>query len=411
MTERALLANYFQGVGAKRLSVVEADPGRSNQRELNGAQALRAVLGDHWDEKKYFDATVIYLSDNDPDPVEDTTRLTWYDSRRNKPHRSPEWRLYFVPNMTSACASEGDVLIVARTADDNILLLIVEHESTIANQILWLFGLSEVTDHPGFSVREELESYQDRMSFAKDLILEKIGIETVATEPDLLDQMIRRFGEEFPPARVFSEYARSIAGGLDSFPDADLAMMAWVEKEEILFRTFERQLYLDRVRALDDIEPFTALAKKLLNSRKSRAGLSLENHVEFLLEQRSIPFKRNGRTEGKSTADFLFPSESAYHSNNSAWINLDMLAVKSTLKDRWRQILAEANKIPRKHLLTLEPAITVPQTDEIAERNVQLVLPRPLHSTFMEQQQSQLMSVEEFLKLMGQRHMKNYATS
>ena len=42
-----------------------------------------------------------------------------------------------------------------------------------------------------------------------------------------------------------------------------------------------------------------------------------------------------------------------------------MLAVKSTCKDRWRQILAEADRLPVKHLLTLEPGISVAQTDEM----------------------------------------------
>ena len=35
-----------------------------------------------------------------------------------------------------------------------------------------------------------------------------------------------------------------------------------------------------------------------------------------------------------------------------------MLGVKSTRKDRWRQVLAEADRIDDKHLLTLETAIS-----------------------------------------------------
>ena len=50
-----------------------------------------------------------------------------------------------------------------------------------------------------------------------------------------------------------------------------------------------------------------------------------------------------------------------------------VLRAKSACKDRRRQVLAEAAKIPRKHLLTLEPGISGPQTTQMANSNLQLV--------------------------------------
>ncbi|MCO5179243.1 MAG: hypothetical protein M9896_04250 [Candidatus Promineofilum sp.] len=38
------LSNYFEGVAAKRLSVVEVDPDVSNQHEFNGVSQLREML-------------------------------------------------------------------------------------------------------------------------------------------------------------------------------------------------------------------------------------------------------------------------------------------------------------------------------------------------------------------------------
>jgi hypothetical protein len=76
-----------------------------------------------------------------------------------------------------------------------------------------------------------------------------------------------------------------------------------------------------------------------------------------------------------------------------------MLAVKSTCKDRWRQILAEADRIPEKHLLTLETAISRQQTDEMNEKDVQLVVPRQLHETFSVEQRKWLMDIGEFIAL------------
>ena len=80
-----------------------------------------------------------------------------------------------------------------------------------------------------------------------------------------------------------------------------------------------------------------------------------------------------------------------------------MLGVKSTCKDRWRQVLAEAERIENKHLLTLETAISTQQTDEMRAKKLQLVLPRPLHQTFSPAQQSWLMDVQGFIELVRQR--------
>ncbi len=68
-----------------------------------------------------------------------------------------------------------------------------------------------------------------------------------------------------------------------------------------------------------------------------------------------------------------------------------MLGVKSTCKDRWRQVLAEANRIEHKHLLTFEAAISSNQTDEMRTKNLQLVVPRRLHDSYTETQRAWLM--------------------
>ena len=74
-----------------------------------------------------------------------------------------------------------------------------------------------------------------------------------------------------------------------------------------------------------------------------------------------------------------------------------MLAVKTTCKDRWRQILSEADRIPRKHLLTLEAPISLAQTNEMTGAGVHLVIPVHLHALFEPEQQHALMSVRTML--------------
>src|SRR3546814_16345179 len=76
-----------------------------------------------------------------------------------------------------------------------------------------------------------------------------------------------------------------------------------------------------------------------------------------------------------------------------------MLAVKSTCKDRWRQVLAEADKIDDKHILTLEPRISANQTSEMQAKRLQLVVPRPPHETYNADQQAWLFAIRAFTEL------------
>ena len=76
---------------------------------------------------------------------------------------------------------------------------------------------------------------------------------------------------------------------------------------------------------------------------------------------------------------------------------LTMLGAKTTAKDRWRQVLEEADRIERKHLITLEGAISENQTNEMISRNLQLVVPESIHPTFTDAQRAWLYSVRDFL--------------
>jgi hypothetical protein len=80
-----------------------------------------------------------------------------------------------------------------------------------------------------------------------------------------------------------------------------------------------------------------------------------------------------------------------------------MLGAKTTCKDRWRQVLAEAKRIEHKHLLTLEAAISSHQTDQMREHNLQLVIPRGLHETFTPAQQRTLLTVADFTAMVKER--------
>ena len=101
--------------------------------------------------------------------------------------------------------------------------------------------------------------------------------------------------------------------------------------------------------------------------------------------------------------DFLFPGATDYHDPSYPADRLVMLGVKSTCKDRWRQVLAEADRIETKHLLTLEPRLSKAQVSEMASRRVTPVLPAPLIESIASEQQGLVLDVRSFISEVRQR--------
>jgi len=193
--KQGYLSQYFDGVAIKRLKAVEIDKACSNQHEFNGVAGLKQILGDS--DKKTFDAKFLYLDDCDDNPLSETGFLTWYDGRiKGKAGRS-ERRLYYSSTHILQCASISDLLIIAKCSDDTLLAIVVEKDTAIERQLLWLFGFSELK-FPKFSIRAEMATGHDRINFAARVILEHIGIEIEEKAPDYLEQMLRRFGKTYP---------------------------------------------------------------------------------------------------------------------------------------------------------------------------------------------------------------------
>ena len=114
-------------------------------------------------------------------------------------------------------------------------------------------------------------------------------------------------------------------------------------------------------------------------------------------------YTRQAVTENNAKPDFLFPGEAEYHDEIFSSARLSMLGVKTTCKDRWRQVLSEAKRIKQKHLFTLEPAISVNQTSEMVAHHVQLVLPAGLHNTYTPEQQGTLDNLQGFIEVVRER--------
>lgn len=396
--KKGYLSEYFVGIAAKTLSAVETEAAVSNQHEYNGAAPLKRIFGT---AKRVFPTQFLYVNDSGDAPVSDKGTLTWYDAREAHPTRT-EYRLYFTTTAVSACAAAGDDLFIGLRPDDTVLVVIAEGGSTVASQLRWLFGMEETSC---FSVREELSTEEDRLAFASRLVLEQLGIRVKDSEETYLEAMVARFGDTFPSTRDFSAYARATLPEISATDDPDMVLMRWMEQEEALFRTFEKHLIAARLAQgfENDVDGFFAFSLSAQNRRKSRAGQALENHVEQLFLHRGILYSRTRVTENNAKPDFIFPGIEAYHDKTFNASLLTMLGVKSTCKDRWRQVLAEAERIPEKHLLTLEAAISVNQTREMEHNHLQLIVPAELHKTYTATQQKWLMNVSDFIEMLQAR--------
>jgi hypothetical protein len=70
------------------------------------------------------------------------------------------------------------------------------------------------------------------------------------------------------------------------------------------------------------------------------------NHLAELFTRHGLRFTSQGRTEASNEPDFIFPGEREYRDATFNATLLVMLGVKSTSKDRWRQVLTEADSTP-----------------------------------------------------------------
>lgn len=399
-----MLSNLFAGAVAKRLTLVETITERSNQHEFQGVQPLRQLLGD--DDRKGVPTRFIWLSDEQGSLTEDGF-LSWSNVRKGKP-RPPEYHLYYSTNAVTEAMAVGDLLIIALQRDGSFLTIVTPAAGAVQNQLLWLFGL-EPPEEQTVTVQHLDAEHDTELGFAARYILDELSIEPEEPEADRLDRLIEPYGLIFPKTKAFSELARRSLPEVSANDDPDGALVDWLDQEERLFRRLERRVVAERIgngfQAADaiDVDGFLSFSLSVQNRRKARAGQALENHLEAVFLAQGIRYARGAQTENRNKPDFLFPGAADYADAAFPEARLTMLGAKSTLKDRWRQVLSEARRIDQKHLLTLEPGISENQTDEMRAKSLQLVIPRGLHETFQPGQREWLVDLTSFLELVRRR--------
>jgi hypothetical protein len=310
------------------------------------------------------------------------SRVKWYGAAKSE-YRLTRFGKDF-PFITQDCV--GNLLVLIPEDYQHFLAFVLDLEEDI----------EEVQAALDVEITQSWAAYRREVPAVAIAIAEE-------TEEECIEKRFRKFAEAitaFPTGAIFSEATRQAL--LECIKDfekflADETLMRCVDAEYRLFRLVERQLCMAEItRLFKDVDDFIGTAATIMNRRKSRAGRSFENHVEYVLTRAKIPHQMRPDIDGKP--DVIIPSVEAYNDTKYPVNKLVMLGLKTTCKDRWPQVLKEAMRVPQKHILTLQQGIAPSQLNEMHGNKVQLIVPKKIHHQYPTKDVAmKLLTVEDFI--------------
>ena len=228
----------------------------------------------------------------------------------------------------------------------------------------------------------------------------------------LLKEIVSQY-DSFPETTMMSQFARECYNKAYRLNDAkisekpDKVLGEWLDTESSLFYLLEDKIYKPiYTTPFDSVFDFTKAANEVLNRRKSRAGKSLEHHLAQIFIASRLKFEEQCITEDNKKPDFIFPGGKEYHNLLFPGDDLVFLGAKTTCKDRWRQVLNEADRIDVKYLFTLQPGISSNQLKEMSHENLHLVVPEDNIGLFAKEHQGELLSLKDFIGIVHSKQDK-----
>jgi len=266
-------------------------------------------------------------------------------------------------------------------------------------------------DYKGYvlSSDEDIDGFFATFNLSPDETNQLIDVAGIV-KPDvkialLLEEFVSKF-DSFPETRKMALGARECYNKAYSISDSymttkpDELLLNWVDTEYRLFRFMEEKVYSDVIsKPFGSVDAFVQAANEVLNRRKSRAGKSLEHHLADIFTKNKLVFEEQAVTEDNKKPDFLFPNGECYHNLEFPAEDLIVLGAKTTCKDRWRQVLTEADRVDVKYLFTLQQGISKNQLKEMHDSNLTLVVPKKFISSFPQEYQSEISDLSSFISL------------
>ena len=266
-------------------------------------------------------------------------------------------------------------------------------------------------DYVGYvlSSDEDIDEFFAYFNLAPDETNQLIDV-AGTTKPDekiaqLLEEFVSRYNN-FPETRQMAHGARDCYNRAYNISDASLrsepddVLLSWVDTEYRLFKYMEEKVYADVIsKPFSSLDAFVQAANEVLNRRKSRAGKSLEHHLADIFTHNDLVFEEQAVTEDNKKPDFLFPNAECYHNILFPADDLVVLGAKTTCKDRWRQVLTEADRVDVKFLFTLQQGISKNQLREMHDSRLTLVVPHKYINSFPKGYQSEISDLSGFINM------------
>ncbi|WP_063776442.1 type II restriction endonuclease [Paenibacillus sp. IHB B 3415] len=278
----------------------------------------------------------------------------------------------------------GDLFILIKVSDIEYLGYVLSGDD--AEAFMATFALSPVNNSATYGLESQ----------AYDSTLENLINEYTVNKnkfPNTI-QIANRARE------IYFNFYKKYNGGNFVKEATDDMLLEWIDIEYTIFKELERSLYKEDFDSpFEDIDALLRFASSALNRRKKRAGQSFEHHLDFIFEKWGLIFSHPGKSELNKQPDFMFPGNNQYQDKDFPVEKLTFLGAKTTCKDRWRQILDEAERTKTKYLATLEKGISKEQLKQMEEANVILVVPKNYHQYFPKEYTNKILTVNSFCEM------------
>ncbi|WP_290379443.1 type II restriction endonuclease [uncultured Muribaculum sp.] len=275
---------------------------------------------------------------------------------------------------------------------------------------LLIIAKQNETYYSGFVLQtdQDIEDFLNYFNLSPDMTNQLINIKQTNASEKLLDLYITELVStynDFPETKKMAQLAREIYNKSNKITDIDicinpdLQLLKWIDTEYNLFRNFEEKVYAPIYSVpFTNCQELINFSNSILNRRKSRAGKSLEHHLSIFTINK-LEYEEQVITEDNKKPDFIFPNGESYHNICFPTDQLVFLGVKTTCKDRWRQILNEANRIETKYLFTLQQGISKNQLKEMKHEHIKLVVPTSYIKFFNNEFQSEIETLNSFINI------------
>lgn len=275
---------------------------------------------------------------------------------------------------------------------------------------LFVLAQNSTEDYQSYvlNTEDDINQFLDAFSLSPadtNRLIETQQVQAETKEQFAIQEFIKSLTDDFPASEVMSAAARDIQNRVYNHleyirANPDRKIIEWTNMEYTLFRAIEHSRYGETIsKGFASVDDFITMANMVLNRRKSRAGKSLEHHLAAIFDGNDIKYTAQAVTEGNKKPDFIFPSQAAYHDIKFPTEKIISLAAKTTCKDRWRQVINEADRLrdKPKYLCTLQQGISPAQMDEMQAENVILVVPQPYIAAFPRDRQDRIWTLLKFI--------------